>query len=98
MSKVSFPVVLLFAFGKSERSVALRTRDFKVWHRGFSTRGDPRTVTLSCCFGGLALVLLSATGCGAKAPTIKHRAGLEPSDTFKLVVSVLQRCGLFKFL
>ena len=46
MSQITFPVILLFAFRKCERSAALRTRDFEVWHRGFSTRGESRSSTL----------------------------------------------------
>jgi hypothetical protein len=38
VSQVTFPVILLFPFRKHERSAALRTRNFKVWHRGFSTK------------------------------------------------------------
>jgi hypothetical protein len=48
MSQITFPVILLFAFSKCEGSVALRTRDFEVWHRGFSTRVDSRLTTLFC--------------------------------------------------
>lgn len=48
MSQITFPVILLLAFSKCEGSVALRTRDFEVWHRGFSTRVDSRLSTLFC--------------------------------------------------
>jgi hypothetical protein len=48
MSEITFPVILLFAFRKCERSVALRTRYFEVWHRGFSTRAESRNSALFC--------------------------------------------------
>ena len=55
MSQVTFPIVILFPFGKHERSAALRTRDFQIWHRGFSTRVILRFLSLSLLFGALAL-------------------------------------------
>ena len=54
VSQVAFAVILLFPFREHERSTALRTRDFKVWHRGFSTRMKSRTFIL-LLFGALAL-------------------------------------------
>jgi hypothetical protein len=48
MSQITFPVILLFAFSKRERRVALRTRYLEVWHRSFSTRMEARTPTLIC--------------------------------------------------
>ena len=73
VSQVTFPVILLFPFREHERSTALRTRDFKVWHRGFSTRVKTRT------FNSLALrsaggAFLSTTGCGAKALILQTHA------------------------
>lgn len=46
MSQITFLVVLLFPFRKCEGSVALRTRYFEVWHRGFSKRGNRGGSTL----------------------------------------------------
>jgi hypothetical protein len=46
MGQVSFSIILLFAFCKFKRCVAFRTRDFKVWHRGFSKRAESRFHTL----------------------------------------------------
>jgi|SRR5688500_7465949 len=46
MSKITFLVILLFAFSKCEWSAALRTRDFEVWHRGFSMKAESRNSTL----------------------------------------------------
>ena len=48
MSQITFPVILLFAFSKCERRIALRTRYLEVWHRGFSMRVDSRNSTLVC--------------------------------------------------
>jgi hypothetical protein len=48
MSQITFPVVLLFAFSKREWRVALRTRYFEVWHRGFSVKAESRNSALFC--------------------------------------------------
>lgn len=48
MSQITFPVILLFAFCKRERRVALRTRYLEVWHRGFSVRAESRNPTPFC--------------------------------------------------
>jgi hypothetical protein len=45
MSQITFPVILLFAFSKCERRVALRTRYLEVWHRGFSMKAESRNST-----------------------------------------------------
>lgn len=38
MSQITFPVVLLFSFRELKGRVAFGTRDFQVWHDGFSNR------------------------------------------------------------
>src|SRR5688572_6533239 len=73
MRQITFPVILLFAFRKCERSVALRTRDFEVFHRGFSTRGN-RGRSPSLLFGALASRFFHPRSYGAKALFLKHYA------------------------
>lgn len=60
MSQITFPVILLFAFSKRERRVALRTRYLEVWHRGFSVRADSRNSTLFALWSA-GVMLLSST-------------------------------------
>lgn len=95
MSQVSFPVVLLLAFRKRERSAALRTRDFKVWHRGFSMRAESRTPTLFA-LRSAGVAFLSTTGCGAKALFLKHYAESLRRPDRLVGLSLLQRMGVFK--
>ena len=38
MSQITFPVILLFSFRELKGRVAFCTRDFQVWHGGFSNR------------------------------------------------------------
>ena len=66
MSQVTFPVILLFPFREHERSTALRTRNFKIWHRGFSKRVKKRIHTLFV-LRSAGVAFLSTTGCGTKA-------------------------------
>jgi hypothetical protein len=76
VSQVTFLVVLLFTFRKHERSAALRTHDFKVWHRGFSRRVKIEE-SLSMLFGALALRFFQPQSCGTKAlfsQTLRRKA------------------------
>lgn len=38
MSQITFPVILLFSFRELKGRIAFGTRDFQVWHDGFSNR------------------------------------------------------------
>ena len=96
MSQITFPVILLFSFRKCERSVALRTRDFEVWHRGFSTRGN-RGRSPSLLFGALASRFFQPRSYGAKALFLKHYAEKLRVPTGLLAASVLQRIGVFNY-
>ena len=94
VSQVTFPVILLFPFREHERSTTLRTRDFKVWHRGFSTRVKTRTFTL-LLFGALALRFFQPQDVARKRCFINARR--KPVPTVTLLVSVLQQFSLFNF-
>ena len=94
--KVTFPVIFLLAFRKHERSAALRTRDLKVWHRGFSTRVIEELHSLALRSAGVAF--LSATGRGAKALfSLKRTPKSWRPDGF-LGLSLLQQLSVYKFL
>ena len=96
MCKVAFPVIFLLAFRKHERSAALRTRDLKVWHRGFSTRVIEELHSLALRSAGVAF--LSATGRGAKALfSLKRTPKSWRPDGF-LRLSLLQQLSVYKFL
>ena len=53
VSQITFPVILLFPFREHERSAALRTRYFKVWHTRFLHESENEVSTL-LLFGALA--------------------------------------------
>ena len=97
MSQITFPVILLFAFSKSEGSVALRTRDFEVWHRGFSTRVDSRLSTLFFALRSAGVAFLSSTKLwseSAVSQTLRRKA-TRPDGL--IAASVLQRLTLFNY-
>ena len=95
MSQVTFTVVILFAFRKHERSAALRTIDFKVWHRGFSTRVIEDTHSLALRSAGVAF--LSTTDRGTKALFSQTHAEKLWRPDGLLDLSVLQQLSVFKF-
>ena len=95
VSQVPFPVILLFPFGKHERSTALRTHDFKVWHRGFSTRMK-RGLSLSCSSERWRRVSFNHILVDRKRCFLKRYAEKLASRRF-VGLSVLQQCTLFKF-
>ena len=76
MSQITFPVILLFAFRKCERSVALRTRYLEVWHRGFSMRVKSRNSTL-VALRSAGVAFLSSTKLWCESPvsqTLRRKA------------------------
>jgi hypothetical protein len=60
MSQVAFTVILLFALGEGKGGAAFGTRDFKVWHLSFSTRGI-EVLPLLLLFRNARGALLSTT-------------------------------------
>src|SRR5256885_14035023 len=94
MCKVTLSVILLFALRKHEGSAALRTRDFKVWHRGFSTRVIEELHSLALRSAGVAF--LSATVVARKRCFLKRTPkSWRPDGLFRL--SVLQQLDVYKF-
>ena len=94
MRQITFPVILLFAFRKCERSVALRTRDFEVWHRGFSTRADSRNSTLFALrSAGVAFLSTTKLWCESAVSQTLRRKATRPDGL--LAASVLQRISAF---
>ena len=95
MSQITFPVILLFAFSKCEGSAALRTRDFEVWHRGFSTRAESRNPTLFA-LRSAGVAFLSSTKLwseSAGSQTLRRKAS-RPDGL--IAASVLQQMTVFK--
>lgn len=77
MSQITFPVILLFSFRKCERGVALRTRYFEVWHRGFSMRMESRNSTPSLALRSAGVAFLSTTKLWCESPvsqTLRRKA------------------------
>ena len=76
MSQITFPVILLFPFRKHERSAALRTCNFKVWHRGFSTRGAEDHPSLALRSAGVAFLSTTGLWCeSAFSQTLRRKTG-----------------------
>lgn len=94
MSEITFPVILLFAFRKCERRVALRTRYFEVWHRGFSTRAE-RGNPLSFALRSAGVAFLSSTKlwCESAVSQTLRRKATRPD--WLIAASVLQRMSVF---
>ena len=96
MSQITFPVILLFAFSKCERSVALRTRYLEVWHRGFSMKVESRHSTL-VALRSAGVAFLSSTKLWCESPvsqTLRRKASRP--DGY-LLASVLQRIAVFNY-
>ena len=94
MSQITFPVILLFAFSKCERRVALRTRYLEVWHRGFSMSAESRHSTLFA-LRSAGVAFLSSTKLwseSAVSQTLRRKAS-RPDGL--IVASVLQRISAF---
>lgn len=94
MSQITFPVILLFAFSKCERRVALRTRYLEVWHRGFSMSAESRHSTLFA-LRSAGVAFLSSTKLwseSAVSQTLRRKA-TRPDGL--IVASVLQRISAF---
>jgi len=82
MSQVTFPIVFLFTFRKGKRGIAFRTRDFKVWHRGFSTRLETEDFQALCSSECLRPGFFRPADCAESAFSQTPNRGLTPSDTF----------------
>lgn len=79
VSQITFPIILLFPFRKHERSAALRTRYFKVWHTRFLHESEMRFSLSALRSAGVAF--LSTTVVGRKRCFLKRYAVNPASPT-----------------
>jgi hypothetical protein len=77
VSQITFPIILLFPFRKHERSAALRTHYFKVWHTRFLHESEMRFSLSALRSAGVAF--LSTTVVGRKrcfSQTLRRKPGV----------------------
>ena len=96
MSQITFLVILLFAFRKCERSVALRTRDFEVWHRGFSMTVKSRNSTLFA-HRSVGVAFLSSTKLWSESTVSQTLRPKATRPDGLIAASVLQRIVVFNY-
>ena len=93
VSQITFPVILLFPFREHERSAALRTCNFKVWHTRFLHESEMRFSTL-LLFGALASRFFPPQLWDESAVFLKRYAENPASRRF-VGLSVLQQYKFF---
>jgi hypothetical protein len=96
VSQVTFPVILLFPFREHERSAALRTHYFKVWHTRFLHESE-NEVSTSLALRSAGVAFLSTTDRGTKALFSQTHAEKLWRPDGLLDLSVLQQLSVFKF-